>query len=279
MYSPREYWARLAELYASKDAAKLAPVMHPDAPYWFNLFIDRLQAKAWRRALNYCDLPRGSLILDVGCGTGRWLRRFSAVGFQTVGVDQTPGMLQLARSTGLQCALVLGRLQDLPFGSTVFDLVSAVTVVQHIPYPEQVGALKEMVRVLRPGGYLLLFELIVGSADHVMPRRPEDWVAEVCRLGCRSLHSAGEEFLPIDRFFVTVVQRARDMSTEDKSQFACAGQASQGVKRLAPLFSRRLYWWTRRILLMASACLEPILEKTSSPYKATHGVFVFQKNC
>ena len=45
-YSPREYWTELAENYAGEDAKGLAPVLHPDAPQWFNRMIDGLQFRA-----------------------------------------------------------------------------------------------------------------------------------------------------------------------------------------------------------------------------------------
>jgi len=56
---------------------------------WFNHAIDNLQSGALRRALSIAEISPGSRILDVGCGTGRCVRRFGELGFSPIGVDAT----------------------------------------------------------------------------------------------------------------------------------------------------------------------------------------------
>jgi hypothetical protein len=75
MYLPRNYWTSLAEEYGSVDASGLAPILHPNAPVWFNLVIDQLQLHALRKAIAIAEVPPRARFLDVGCGTGRWVRR------------------------------------------------------------------------------------------------------------------------------------------------------------------------------------------------------------
>jgi ubiquinone/menaquinone biosynthesis C-methylase UbiE len=80
-------------------------------------------------------------------------------------------MLELTAGGGVECQLVIGCAQNLPFGDGFFDLVSAVTVTQHMPPVERGEALKEMARVLQPGRHLLLLELIRGqgpTSSHVV---------------------------------------------------------------------------------------------------------------
>ena len=158
-YSPREYWTQLARDFAQDDATGFAPVLHPGTPAWFNEAIDGLQFRAWGRVVDHCNLGKGALLLDVGCGTGRWLRRCGQRGLSAVGVDQSLAMLHLARQRATFSPLFAGEIQNLPFLDESFDCVSGVTVVQHIPPERQEQALGEMVRVLRPEGYLILFEL------------------------------------------------------------------------------------------------------------------------
>src|SRR5205807_1734315 len=93
MYSPKDYWTELAQSFDSADVSGLAPILHPGAPGWFNQVIDNVQLRAVRRALSTASIPPGARFLDVGCGTGRWMRRYRDLGFSPVGVDATIGML------------------------------------------------------------------------------------------------------------------------------------------------------------------------------------------
>src|SRR6516162_6889711 len=160
MYSPKEYWSSLANDGDSPDASGLAPILHPLAPAWFNQLIDSFQFRALRRALALAAVPPGARFLDVGCGTGRWVRRYGELGFSAVGVDATFGMLQIAHARGTRAPLTSGLAQSLPFSDSAFGCLSDITVVQHIPYGLQLKALEEMVRVLKSGGRMILMEVI-----------------------------------------------------------------------------------------------------------------------
>jgi len=93
-------------------------------------------------------------LLDAGCGTGgnvRWLERFGT----TFGIDLSPHAIQFCTERGLRriaCASVLA----LPFPADTFDLVTSFDVIYHLDVRDDVAALAEMRRVLRPGGYLLV---------------------------------------------------------------------------------------------------------------------------
>ena len=160
MYSPKEYWSNLADGSDSVDATGFEPILHPLAPAWFNQIIDNLQFRAVQRALTLAALPPGAHFLDVGCGTGRWVRRYGELGFSAVGVDATIGMLRMARCHDTRAPLATALAQSLPFPDAAFDCLSDITVVQHIPYGLQPKALQEMVRVLKPGGRMILMEVI-----------------------------------------------------------------------------------------------------------------------
>jgi|SRR6266480_3098665 len=137
MYSPKDYWTSLAEGFESVDVSGFAPVLHPPAPPWFNQVVDDLQFCAIQRALAIAAISPGARFLDVGCGTGRWVRRYTELGFSPVGVDATFGMLRIARTRRTNVPLAVGLAQSLPFSNSVFDCLSDITVVQHIPYDLQ----------------------------------------------------------------------------------------------------------------------------------------------
>jgi len=92
-------------------------------------------------------------ILDVGCGTGANLMLLLQFG-DAQGVDVSPDALAFCRERGLD-QVRLGAAESLPYEDGSFDLVTAFDVVEHLD--DDVGSLREMRRVLRPGGQIFLF--------------------------------------------------------------------------------------------------------------------------
>ncbi len=98
------------------------------------------------------DFKHRPRILDVGCGTGGNLMMLSQFG-DAEGVDVSPDALEFCRQRGLKTKL--GAAEQLPYDDATFDLVTALDVVEHID--DDVAGLREMRRVLKPDGRLLLF--------------------------------------------------------------------------------------------------------------------------
>ena len=92
-------------------------------------------------------------ILDVGCGTGANLLMLSRYG-EAEGVDISEDALAFCRERGLD-HVKQGAGEELPYEDGTFDLVTAFDVVEHMD--DDLAGLKEMFRVLRPGGHALLF--------------------------------------------------------------------------------------------------------------------------
>ena len=92
-------------------------------------------------------------ILDVGCGTGANLLMLSQFG-DAEGVDISEDALAFCRERGLE-KVKLGAGEALPYDDGTFDLVTALDVVEHMD--DDLAGLREMRRVLRPGGRVLLF--------------------------------------------------------------------------------------------------------------------------
>jgi SAM-dependent methyltransferase len=276
-YLPSEFWTRLAKDFGESDLTGLAPVLHPGTPRWFNKAIDRLQSRTWSRTLNDCSFSLGARVLDVGCGTGRWVRRLEERGLSVVRIDQSSEMLSLARKRGTLSLMASGEAQNLPFRDESFECVSAVTVIQHIPPQEQVRALSEMVRVLRPGGYLFLIELIRGHGLHVFSRLPDDWIGQVSTLGVGLVSWRGHEYFLFDRGFVYSVQKFRALAGYAVSEDLSPHSGPAGGDHELPYLARRVYWALRRIAVALSVWAEPLFEKVCPGKLATHGVFLFRK--
>jgi SAM-dependent methyltransferase len=142
--------------------------------------VEHYLAKRTRFVLDHCPLGKG---LDVGCGTGVLAERLAEAGYEMSGVDPSDGMLDILRSRtpGIHVEQASGT--SLPFADDSFDLVLTVAVMHHIADPTDVRlTLGEMVRVLKPGGRVLVW-------DH-NPRNPY-W----SRLMARVPQDTGEERL------------------------------------------------------------------------------------
>ena len=95
----------------------------------------------------------GLRLLDVGCGTGHHLAQFRQRGFDVAGVDGSPQMIALAQAGNPGVMIRQGDVEALPFPSGGFDVVVCVEVLRYLPRPS--ACLREMARVLRPGGLCL----------------------------------------------------------------------------------------------------------------------------
>lgn len=105
------------------------------------------------------------LVLDLGCGAGHDLAGFDEAGVSSVGLEPSRTMLARASSRRRRLdagfSLVAGRGEELPLRTRSVRGCLADRVLQHVPEPERV--LAEVVRVLRPGGSVAIFEPDWGS--------------------------------------------------------------------------------------------------------------------
>lgn len=97
-------------------------------------------------------LPGGRL-LDVGCGSGDWMLSMRDLGWDVTGVDFDENAVSVGRRKGL--TVHCGSLEHQNFSSNTFNAVTLNHVIEHVPDP--LGLLRECVRVLIPGGQLVLF--------------------------------------------------------------------------------------------------------------------------
>jgi SAM-dependent methyltransferase len=112
----------------------------------YHAFLDEAEV-----ALVTPHLVGGKSVLEVGCGTGLILERLGRAADRAVGVDLSPGMLEKARSRGLE--VHEASATALPFEDASFDVACSFKVLAHVEQIET--AMAEMARVVRPGGRIV----------------------------------------------------------------------------------------------------------------------------
>ena len=197
----------------SGDHTQVREFFGARAADWDSRFPD--DGPAYAAAVADLGLRTGDRVLDAGCGTGRALPALrSAVGPSGVvlGVDLTPAMVQAAVRAGRDryARLLLADVAALPLRPGSLDAVFAAGLIAHLPSPED--NLRELVRVVRPGGVLALFHPIGRAALAARQGRritPEDLRAEanlrplLSRSGWRMTSYADE-----DTRFLAIAVRA-----------------------------------------------------------------------
>lgn len=115
-------------------------------------------------------------VLDVGCGTGKLLRRARTYWpeAQLLGVDPAKGMLEMAQRLTPNATFFTGTAEALPLQDASVDLALSTISFHH--WQDQAKGVREIARVLRPGGYFLL-------VDMSFP----DWLVQALRL--KRVHS------------------------------------------------------------------------------------------
>jgi len=124
-----------------------------------------------RRLLEQADLAAGSRVLEVGCGTGNLsiLARRLNPATEVTGIDPDPKALARARRKAQRSGIVarfdLAYCEQLPFLDASFDRVLSALMLHHLDSNAKMLALREVCRVLKPGGSLHLADFDAG--DHV----------------------------------------------------------------------------------------------------------------
>lgn len=152
------------------------------AAVWDSRFPD--DGPAYAAAVGDLGLRAGDRVLDAGCGTGRALTPLRAAVGPTgvvVGADLTPAMLEAAVRAGRDRdgRLLLADVAALPLRSSCLDAVFGAGLIAHLPNPAE--NLRELARVVRPGGTLALFHPIGRAALAARQGRritPQDLRAE-----------------------------------------------------------------------------------------------------
>jgi len=175
-HSSSTYWNERFRLYGESRGTYKA-ICSYGMPYLYNKYIDIVQKKAFKTALNTLPLE-GKRVLDFGCGTGRWCRILAAKGADVTGVDISEQAIALAQRTteSNRVRYLVSAIADLELPPHSFDIICCVTVLQHVTDPVELQrSLAVIKRLLKHDGTLVIMEV----APTVTARRHSTGVLSV----------------------------------------------------------------------------------------------------
>lgn len=197
-----------------------------------------------RSALETTAVPDGHY-LDVGCGTGMFMRELGRERF-ACGLDLSPLALSYCRDDGLQ-NLVNASCDSIPFADNTFSLISLLDIVEHTP--DDSSVMKEVYRICKPGGLVLITVPAVmtlwsshDEAHHHKRRYTRQQLASLCQASGFSLLR-----LTYTNFFIFLPVLLR--RTIFRKLFAREGS---DLKAAPPWLNRFLRW----LYEIESACVK-----------------------
>jgi ubiquinone/menaquinone biosynthesis C-methylase UbiE len=168
-----------------------------------------------RQLINQAGIQPGQRVLDLGCGTGTLtiMIKQSIPEAGVAGLDGDPRVLDIARSkadkAGLDIKLDQGMAYQLPYPDQSFDRVLSSFVFHHLESDDKRKTMKEVYRILRPGGefYLLdlgkshkTYERILSLWNRVLERATDN----VKGLLPEMMREAGFELVQVTAYFTTI---------------------------------------------------------------------------
>jgi ubiquinone/menaquinone biosynthesis C-methylase UbiE len=126
-YDRRHFGGRSGQFILSKDTAALQALL-PPAP---------------------------GLVLDIPCGTGAYTAQLANLSYAIVAIDASAPMVQITAARQTNAAMGLAGIHDLPFASDSFDATVTLRLFSHFSRGEIAQALRELRRVIKPGGRMV----------------------------------------------------------------------------------------------------------------------------
>ena len=122
----------------------------------YDVFTPQANERIIAAFVRLSGLPRGARVADLGCGSGVFTELLRRQGFQSVGLDISPKLIELGHRKYPGLELIEGDAENLPFESESLDGVLLSGLVHHFPDPRRLAG--EVRRVLRSGGRFVAFD-------------------------------------------------------------------------------------------------------------------------
>lgn len=164
-----QYWRKRFQRYAEKYERE------SNISGWSDHGLSRRMA-TFERVLDSTPLPSDSLILDLGCGAGTYCRFLRKKGFRMIGLDYSLPMLKRARTfrENEEIQFLNGEAYNLPLSNQSVDVVVCIGVLQTLT--DEKRAIKEINRILKPGGICLLDGINALGLNELIKLKPVDYL-------------------------------------------------------------------------------------------------------
>jgi SAM-dependent methyltransferase len=263
-----DYWEaharRFGDLDYGRDPGGLANVCGPGQPLWLGMHLARFQRHVFEELLSGVPSPApGATALDVGTGAGRWANLLAEAGYRTTGIDLQRRLVEDNRRRFPQIEFHVVAAQDYE-PEAPFDLVSSVTVLQHVPVDQQIAAIRRLHRITKPGGHAIVLEHILDQAPHLFSRSVDEWRSVFREAGFECLAIRRYNYGPALRWYSAIRKRLKkpdwrrasdaDLRPEDLVARK-AEPVRPGVSHAARVGDRTLM----RIAVAVDGALEPRL--------------------
>jgi SAM-dependent methyltransferase len=182
-------------------------------------------------------------VLDIGCGHGALARRLVREGLAVTGIDPAPDAIAAAQESVAEAQFAVAGAEALPFDPGSFDACIFLNSLHHVPVPLMGQALREALRVLRPGGEVIVIEpLAEGPYFEVMrPVEDETEIRRAAMAAIDAICSAGAATGPAPETWsrpTPVADTEAFIDTLARVDPARRAVAEAQRERLADLFAR-----------------------------------------
>lgn len=116
----------------------------------YDVFTPEAKARLIAAFTRLSGLRPGARVVDLGCGSGTFTELLRKAGYDSVGVDISPKLVEVGRAKHPGLELIEGDIENLPFETNSFDGAWLCGVIHHFPDPRRCA--EETFRILRPGG-------------------------------------------------------------------------------------------------------------------------------
>jgi len=122
-----------------------------------------------KEVLKFLSRVSDKKVLDVGCGKGKISRKLKDLGFDVIGIEPSIELIKIARKNNPDIKFIQASATNLPFEKETFDFLICIEVLEHIPDTKK--AIKEMIRVLKLNGKVLIIDknILSLNPDYLIP--------------------------------------------------------------------------------------------------------------